>query len=360
MRPIPNARQRIGLAVGLGVGLLVAAATVPAWAAPVPDGSYSGATTDGDSVAITMNSAGTAVSTFAVAPPPTQCPGRVEATNLEVGNNAFVGRAGVSGAPTIPLAYAGYVGDAGAIAGGFAVGGNIPGTTCPGPAGVFTATERSHQGARGIGGAPGATYRGSVRTFTGITGPRTVGTVTVTMGSDGKTIERLDVAVTSSGCSYPVTITNEQLTDGKVFRSSARPPLTSTGSIAVVGVVRDEWRLGGAIAYPAMGVFPTSYCASMTVEWSAEREGAPDTSGRFAAPPVFTASGQAFAVFLGGSVAQLRAAAATGGAGGAWVQDADGVYRLLVVDGPAFLGADFEARFPAGFTAATSVILTRA
>jgi len=359
MATISNPTRRIGLAVGVGVALLVAVATLPAQAAPVPDGSYSGTTIEGESVTITMNSAGTAASTFTVAPSPTQCPGRVEATNLEVRNNAFVGRTGATGAPTLPFAYAGYVGEGGVIAGAFAVGGNIPGTLCPGPAGVFTATERSHQGATGPGGAPGATYRGSVRTFTGFSGPRTVGTVTVKMSADGKTIERLDVAVTSSGCSYPVTITNEPLTDAKAFQSALRPPLTSTGPIAVVGVVRDEWRLGGAISYPAMGVFPTSYCASMTVEWSAEREGAPDTSGRFGAPPAFTASGQAFAVFLGGSVAQLRVAAAAAGAGGVWVQDSDGVYRLLVVDGPAFLGADFEARFPAGFTAATSVILTR-
>lgn len=78
-------------------------------------------------------------------------------------------------------------------------------------------------------------------------------------------------------------------------------------------------------------------------------------SGRFAATPVFAPSGQALAVFGGGTVAQLEGAALAAQASGVWVQDALGAYQLLIVGGAAFIRDAFAARFPAGVTAVTLI-----
>lgn len=85
----------------------------------------------------------------------------------------------------------------------------------------------------------------------------------------------------------------------------------------------------------------------------------PGAGGSFAATPVFGASRYALAVYLGGSVDQLEAAARAASASGAWVQDGDGTHQLLVVGGPAFLNATFRARLPVRFAQPTAVTLTR-
>jgi len=82
------------------------------------------------------------------------------------------------------------------------------------------------------------------------------------------------------------------------------------------------------------------------------------TAGTFAGTPNFGTGGQAAAVFLGGSVQQFEAAARGAGANGAWVQDGDGQFQLLIVDGPAFLRDAFVTHFPSGF-ASIAVTLTR-
>ncbi|MDA0300974.1 MAG: hypothetical protein O2822_00460 [Chloroflexi bacterium] len=82
-------------------------------------------------------------------------------------------------------------------------------------------------------------------------------------------------------------------------------------------------------------------------------------TGRFAATPVFTAGGQALVVFRTGNVEQLEAAARSAQAGGVWVQDASGAYRLLILDGAAFIRQDFVARFPGGFPGDIAVTLVR-
>lgn len=82
-------------------------------------------------------------------------------------------------------------------------------------------------------------------------------------------------------------------------------------------------------------------------------------TGRFAAIPAFTASGQALAVFRTGTVDQLEAAARDAQAGGVWVQDSSGAYRLLILDGAPFIRQDFLARFPGGFPGDIAVTLVR-
>lgn len=97
--------------------------------------------------------------------------------------------------------------------------------------------------------------------------------------------------------------------------------------------------------------------ASTFTAWrNAEAQTAP---GVFVSTPIFDARGTGFAVFSGGSLVQLEAAAQASGATGVWAQDAMGAYQLLVVGGPAFLKAPFTAAFPSGFTGATALTLVR-
>ncbi|MFA7249058.1 MAG: matrixin family metalloprotease [Dehalococcoidia bacterium] len=85
----------------------------------------------------------------------------------------------------------------------------------------------------------------------------------------------------------------------------------------------------------------------------------PTSTAAFATAVRFSPSGQALAVFGGGSLSQLEAAARSASAAGVWVQDPGGAFRLLVVDGPPFLRAQFAAAFPATLPANLPVTLVR-
>ncbi len=81
--------------------------------------------------------------------------------------------------------------------------------------------------------------------------------------------------------------------------------------------------------------------------------------GGFGGAATFSSTGLALAVFNGGTVTQLESAAVAQGATGVWVQGLGGVYRLLVVGGPAFLRDTFAAAFPNGLSVSTAVTLTK-
>lgn len=99
--------------------------------------------------------------------------------------------------------------------------------------------------------------------------------------------------------------------------------------------------------------------ALLLVSRAGVAEAQASAGGAFAFAPTFSAGGQAAAVFLGGSVGQLEAAARDHAASGVWVQDGSGAFQLLVVGGPAFLRDAFTSRFPTGFASAIAVTLTR-
>jgi hypothetical protein len=85
----------------------------------------------------------------------------------------------------------------------------------------------------------------------------------------------------------------------------------------------------------------------------------PPLSGTFVATPRFGPTGLALAVFGGGSVDQVEAAALAGGATGVWAQDGGGAYQLLIVHGPTFANAAFRTAFAEGFPGVTAMTLTR-
>ena len=77
--------------------------------------------------------------------------------------------------------------------------------------------------------------------------------------------------------------------------------------------------------------------------------------GMFAAPPAFSAGKLALSVFNGGTVGQLDSALAALAANGAWAQDANGAFRLYILNG-GFVNDGFKAAFPNGF--ANQIALT--
>lgn len=82
--------------------------------------------------------------------------------------------------------------------------------------------------------------------------------------------------------------------------------------------------------------------------------------GALVSMPNFNAmSGQASAVFTGGSVDDLMKVAIGVQATGVWAQDANGNFQLLVLGGPAFLTDQFRAKFGSGFSGLISVTLTK-
>ncbi|MEI7926140.1 MAG: CAP domain-containing protein [Chloroflexota bacterium] len=106
----------------------------------------------------------------------------------------------------------------------------------------------------------------------------------------------------------------------------------------------------------ALLVIAAVAAVTLTAWRNAEAQTVP---GVFVSTPIFDARGTGFAVFSGGSLVQLEAAAQASGATGVWAQDAMGAYQLLVVGGPAFLKAPFTAAFPSGFAGATALTLVR-
>ncbi|MEI6137077.1 MAG: trypsin-like peptidase domain-containing protein [Chloroflexota bacterium] len=79
----------------------------------------------------------------------------------------------------------------------------------------------------------------------------------------------------------------------------------------------------------------------------------------FVAKPTFGPDGKALAIFGGGSIDDLEAAARAESATGVWIQDSSGAYVLLVVDGPPFLKASLVSRLAGALTTVTSVTLTK-
>ena len=120
---------------------------------------------------------------------------------------------------------------------------------------------------------------------------------------------------------------------------------------------------GRTVRFEVAAITADAHTASATVavrtSTNAPASPRPGVAGTLAAEPVFGARGLALAVYNGGSVAQLESAARAAGAAGAWVQDADGGYLLLILDGPGFVNDGFRARFAGGFATATALTLTR-
>lgn len=136
----------------------------------------------------------------------------------------------------------------------------------------------------------------------------------------------------------------------------------ATGRFALAGGMRVPRQQSGASLPDGTTVFlggTTEVAALDSIEVFRPGVAAAAGNGTFLAAPVFSTSGIALTIFGGGSVDQLVATARTAGAEGVWVQDGAGMLRLLIVNGPAFLGDVFRSAFAEGLRASTPVTLTR-
>ena len=76
----------------------------------------------------------------------------------------------------------------------------------------------------------------------------------------------------------------------------------------------------------------------------------------FASKPVYSASKQAQAVFMGGTLEALEQSMLSEGAAGAWAQDGTGRFQLYIAQA-GVVNADFVRVFPKGFAGPTAITL---
>jgi hypothetical protein len=337
-------------------------------AAPPSSTTYVATTPGGSAVRITTNAEGTAISSLILTGSPPACAGPVEARDLPILGNDFTGISGVVEDIQLPLTYAGSFGDAGAVAGYVSVGGPFPRSRCSQPAVTFTGSARGTQGLAGPGPTPGATYRGSLYQARGwLSRARPVGTITLTVSADGRSVERVSVGAAESYCSYRATFEHLMLTDSKLFDARIRFPAAPArfNEASIAGVVQGRTGFGGVIYHPVpVGQTENQFCGSLLTYWNATlvdttAPAVSDAPAAFASAPEFTTDGYALAVFNGGSVAQLQAASAAVGATGAWVQDGTGGIVFIPTSIYNPLQRAIEARFPVGFRVATAITLVQ-
>ena len=215
------------------------------------------------------------------------------------------------------------------------------------------------------------TYRGAVsagQTFGGLV---PAGTVSLTTGANGTTIEEFAIVPTqscaASNLGSIVTVLDSGSTSIAESASEGNAQLIGRYRVSIAGnraigaflVDRDRFDCkplaGVFIASPAAAPTPTPTPAVTPT-------GTPIATplpGRFAAAPVYPPSGSRLAqvVFLGGSIAQLSQALVASNSGGAWAQGPDGVYHLYIVGVPDAINARFMQAFPGGFTSTTALTL---
>ena len=78
------------------------------------------------------------------------------------------------------------------------------------------------------------------------------------------------------------------------------------------------------------------------------------------APAIYGSGSVGAVVFIaGGSFSDLIEATRRESASAVWAQDANGIFHLLIIDGPEFLKAEFYAAFPNGFPNYTAMTVVK-
>lgn len=378
--------------------LLAVVAALALYARPVvaaPAGSYVGTSldlqvaTDGKSLSLG----------YTIASPRAGCASKVEAfgipllpdlTGFRMDKNPSVGVLAGRPTPNEPVTVAGYWdGFTQFAAAGVITTDPTPGTDC---APVRRAWRAAADGAPVLG----------ANIFANATGPATVagqnapsGTVTISTNAKGDALESFAVTYQQGACKYErkttsadygIGATNPLLLDnGPSFFglvafgmiSGAMTPGGARGGVIIDGtgdcptVALTYVVTSGGTAVPTTTPTATATAtpvptatatpvATATPTATATATPAPTAvKAQFLGTPVFGSAGQALAVFSGGTVADLEAAAKTAGATGIWAQDSSGSFKLLVIGGPGFINDAFRSAFPTGFAAAAPLTLTR-
>jgi len=205
---------------------------------------------------------------------------------------------------------------------------------------------------------PDSLYAGAATVF----GQSGSGTVSLTTDRAGA-LRSVAFDVVQGGCTYRAS--TDVLEAPVPFDGPGVQHIAEGWSMAALAEPRGMHRVAvlGAADCPDIPVVfstnaPTSIPAVVVPTATPPAAPAPGR-GTFLGAPVFSSGGTASVVYSGGTVADLEAAVVAGGGSGAWLQDATGEYRLLIVGAPPFLREAFQGAFPAGFSAPVAVTVTR-
>lgn len=344
-RPPWRIAPRIALATVVAALALLASVPV-ASAAPVPGAVYEGTTSAGGTVRLVVNADGTlavtvqhpgsgigcAASTLTVATVVVAASGSQFSIEGAATTDGKATMAGFFSLPNNEVAVGAYVDEPSTASS----------TSCAPRAASWSASRVSPPVAPTAWPyATGVKYEGSSFTAAGVR----IGTVQAT--SDAAGTLTVTLAAATGGCEYRTT---QAVAFGARDRM-AGPRVEYASGTGRIAAVTSATAIGGAFVIERV----SPACPALAGMWVAS---APD-SGTFASPPNFGASFTALAVFTGGSAAQLEAAAKAAGASGIWMQDAQGRFVLLVVNGPAFINDPFRAIFANGIPGNTAVTLAR-
>ena len=188
----------------------------------------------------------------------------------------------------------------------------------------------------------GIVYDGPAYTVNGTR----IGTASYTQTVSGAS--SVSITLDVPGCPYLMVIAGA--TDPPIG-TAAHFSMSLVAAGRVSGVLTPT-AMGGGFVVEAV----SATCPKVAGMWAVLP---PRPSGNFVSTPNFGTASTALAVFTGGTVAQLEAAAKNAGASGVWVQDSSGSFALLVVAGPAFINDAFRARFTSGLPTNSAVTLTK-
>jgi hypothetical protein len=322
-----------------------------------PNATYAGTMSDGGTVTLTTSADGKSVAValrYVASSVPAGCsPGLNGTPGLGSNGNQF----GMSNGEAAGGTRAFFSGpEYGAVAGVTTV---IPpsGSNCPAR---YLLWRADRVPAVPVSAKPAAalTYSGSVYA---IEGGDVTGSVQVTTDANG-TVNRFILSATNAGCQYSVATEVVLLTNNTAQRSGTGGALSMAIAPSVDGT---RVTFAGGFVADGAGACPKFSgtwiaAAPRTVIPTVTNPGVADTGqGRFVATPAFGSGSQALAVFGGGAVDQLEAAARTAGGTGVWAQDQTGGFVLLVVGGPSFINDAFRTKFSAGLAPNTAVTLTK-
>ena len=202
-------------------------------------------------------------------------------------------------------------------------------------------TEYTGQSANPLTFSSGASFFGATGfgSVAGVLGPDSSNGVIVIDGTGGCPSVALTYAAAVGGVTTPVATPTPSPTAPPA--AAATPTATATPTVTATPTAT-------ATATPT----PTATATPAATP-------TPLAMGKFFGTPIFGASGQALAVFSGGSSSDLEVAAKGAGATGVWAQDASGNFKLLVVDGPAFINEGFRTTFASGLPANSPLTLTK-
>ena len=151
----------------------------------------------------------------------------------------------------------------------------------------------------------------------------------------------------------------------KAVTISITLPVAALAGVDTAGLQLIYWSGTEWVAVPAVvkanadgSVTVSADVMHFTVYAVSVKSAAPVTpaTAAFASKPVYSASKQAQAVFMGGTLEALEQAMLSEGAAGAWAQDGTGRFQLYIAQA-GVVNADFVRVFPKGFAGPTAMTL---